>query len=97
MGALPVETESFFRTVFEMIPQMVWTKDAQGRNEYCNQQLLDYLAITLDDFLYRPWENAHPDDAEGTLALWRTASAGGLPFSAVVRLPARCSFSRRMG
>ncbi len=30
-NGLSDETESFFRTVFEMIPQMVWTKDAAGR------------------------------------------------------------------
>jgi PAS domain S-box-containing protein len=80
------ETESFFRTLVEMMPQMVWTKDATGRNDYCNARFLEYMNISRDEFLDGAWILAHPDDVARVKAVWYTSAESGTSFETEMRL-----------
>ena len=78
--------EAFFCELVESIPQMVWTKDANGRNAYCNRQLIDYMHVSMDEFLNNSWNVAHPDDILRGQSLWRTAVSAGTTYEAELRL-----------
>jgi PAS domain S-box-containing protein len=78
--------ESFFRTLAEMIPQMVWTKDANGLNDYCNRRFIEYMGVTMDEFIHNSWIVAHPDDVERGQRVWREAVASGSPYETELRL-----------
>ena len=60
-GELGLESESFFHTLAEMVPQMVWTKNADGVNDYCNRRFREYMGLTVDEFRDNSWIVAHPD------------------------------------
>jgi PAS domain S-box-containing protein len=86
----PIEPiESFFRTLAEMIPQMVWTKDANGLNDYCNQRFSDFMGITMDEFIHNSWIVAHPDDVAHGQAIWRASIAAGVPYETELRLKSK--------
>ena len=87
--------EAFFRTLAEMIPQMVWTKDARGRNEYCTQKLLDCMNVSMHEFLHTPWETVHPDDVVRGQSLWRTASEQGVGYEVELRMRPKHSLAYR--
>jgi PAS domain S-box-containing protein len=86
----PIEPiESFFRTLAETIPQMVWTKDANGLNDYCNQRFSDFMGITMDEFIHNSWIVAHPDDVARGQAVWRASIAAGVPYETELRLKSK--------
>lgn len=74
------------QAIIEKIPQMVWTKDAEGRNDYCNARFLEYMNFTRDEFVNNSWIVAHPDDVERGQAVWRNAVASGTPYDTELRL-----------
>jgi PAS domain S-box-containing protein len=87
--------EPFFRTLADMIPQMVWTKDANGVNDYCNKRFIDYMNITMDEFVNNSWAIAHPDDVPSAQAAWRRAFSAGAPYEAEMRLRPKHSLAYR--
>ncbi|GHO61138.1 histidine kinase [Ktedonobacter sp. SOSP1-52] len=63
-------SEQNFRTLAEMVPQLVWTMWPDGRLDYTNQRYRDVTQanLTLEgDDLWRQF--VHPEDIERTLAL----------------------------
>jgi PAS domain S-box-containing protein len=81
--------DSFFRMLVESMPQMVWTKDACGRNDYGNPSFLDFLNITFDEFIHHSWSVVHPDDAARGQAAWQAAHEGARPYEAELRMRPR--------
>jgi PAS domain S-box-containing protein len=80
------EGESFYRTLVELMPQMVWTKDANGQNDFCNSRFLEYMNISTDEFADGAWILAHPDDVPRVKTMWSKATSGGAPFETEMRL-----------
>ncbi|GHO47408.1 hypothetical protein KSX_55710 [Ktedonospora formicarum] len=63
-------SEQNFRTLAEMVPQLVWTMWPDGRLDYTNQRYRDVTLtnLTLEgDDIWRQF--VHPEDIERTLAL----------------------------
>ncbi len=79
----------FYRGVVETIPQMVWTKNAAGVNEFANQRFLAYMKISIAEFRSNSWIVAHPDDVERGQAAWRRALATGEVYDVELRLRPR--------
>lgn len=54
------------------IPAMVWSTTADGRLDFCNQHLLDFVGLTFEEIsglgFYRIY---HPDDIPGMLEIWK--------------------------
>jgi PAS domain S-box-containing protein len=90
-GELGLESESFFRTLVEMVPQMVWTKNADGVNDYCNRRFRDYMGLTVDEFRDNSWIVAHPDDVALGQSAWRDAKTHGAPYEVELRLRPKTS------
>jgi PAS domain S-box-containing protein len=74
------------QTIIESIPQMVWTKDENGRNDYCNQRFIDFMNVTMDEFVNNSWVVCHPDDVERGQAVWRASVAAGRAYETELRL-----------
>jgi PAS domain S-box-containing protein len=65
-------SEARYRTLTEMIPQMVWNAGADGEISYFNQRWSDYTGISLERAAGRGWLTAvHPDDGERVYSEWR--------------------------
>jgi PAS domain S-box-containing protein len=95
-GTAPGGTiEPFFQSLVEMIPQMVWTKDANGVNDYCNRRFIEFMNVTMDEFVHNSWAVAHPDDVPRGQEAWRLAVATGTPYEAEIRLRPKHSHTYR--
>jgi PAS domain S-box-containing protein len=76
-----------FRTLAELIPQIIWTIDTEGRLEYCNPRWREELgqAPLIGEKLDRStW--VHPDDLERTRIIWQDAMMNPAPFQFEHRL-----------
>ena len=78
-GALR-ESETNLRLIVDTIPALVWYAKPDGRVEYVNQRILDFVGASVSDLAEHGWINfLHPDDVESTLASWFHAiGTGGL-------------------
>ncbi|APW42435.1 response regulator [Rhodoferax saidenbachensis] len=65
------ENDAQFQRMLDMLPQLVWTCDAQARIGYYNQRWVEYTGISLQDLLDKGWgEVMHPDDVAPIVAQW---------------------------
>ena len=63
--------ESPYRILGDVVDYGVWVCDADGRNIYVSQSLLDLLGHTFEEIEGLGWVNfLHPDDADETRRLW---------------------------
>jgi two-component system cell cycle sensor histidine kinase/response regulator CckA len=68
--------ESHYRTLIEIIPQLVWMADANGNTTCCNQHWYTYSGLTPEETRKTGWVAViHPDDREHASRLWRKAIA----------------------
>jgi len=63
-------SEQRFRDLAESIPQLVWTTNAEGRLDYCNTRMLDYVGKTLEDLIRDQFGPIHPDDVAESRLAW---------------------------
>lgn len=81
------ESESRFRTLAEVVPQLVWSSDAEGRMEYFNSRWHRYSGLKVEDSLGNGWiATVHPEDAARTVELWQDSIRTGEPYEAEYRL-----------
>ncbi|APH70979.1 PAS domain S-box protein [Aquibium oceanicum] len=89
------ESEQRFRNLADIMPQLVWTSDAEGHVEYWNSRIAQYTASHVaPDGRYR-WELlVHPEDYPITGKEWETASKLRQPYQITHRLKMRDSSYR---
>ena len=81
------ESERTFRFLAESMPQVVWTADAEGRIDYVNRVLADYLGRSVEVALGTSWtEPIHPDDRALTRERWGESVATGRGYEVEHRL-----------
>ncbi len=67
--------ESYFRSLIDRAPVMMWTTDASGYCTYLSQQWYDYTGRTPAQDLGLGWlENIHPDDLPHAAAAFEAAN-----------------------
>ena len=75
------DSERSLRQLTETIPQMLWSAEADGAVDYCNQRVLDYMGLSAEQVHRAGWMNAvHPDDGEKMAQAWSRAVSTGEPF-----------------
>jgi len=82
-------SEANWRVLAETVPQLVMVARPDGRHEYMNQRLRDYTRFTLEQTQSDAWAYLrfiHPDDCEGSRALWQHALNTGEMFEHEGRL-----------
>lgn len=80
------ENERELRLQIEVIPQHIWSALPDGSVEYCNQGLLAYLGLTLEEMRLAGVDFVHPDDRERVLRAWHEATSQGTAYEVEARL-----------
>jgi diguanylate cyclase (GGDEF)-like protein/PAS domain S-box-containing protein len=81
------ERELYFQTMADAMPEIIWTADPNGMDDFFNQRCFDYTGLTLKQLRGASWhEIIHPDDLEGCLAKWTSALQTGNPYDVEYRL-----------
>jgi len=81
------ESEQQFRMMAELMPQKIWTSDAEGHKDYFNKTLLDYAGLTTEELKGNGWEKiVHPDDWEINKKQWEACVSTGNNYEAENRL-----------
>ncbi len=81
------ESEKQFRQMAELMPQKVWTSDAEGNKNYFNKTLLDYAGLTFEDLKGSGWQKIiHPDDWEKNKKQWEESLSTGKDYETENRL-----------
>ncbi|EFH88325.1 PAS domain S-box protein [Ktedonobacter racemifer] len=83
------ESEENLRVLAETVPQLVWSTGPDGLHEYTNQRWRDYTGLTPEQVQSNRWAHLqliHPDDREGTRALWQHAHDTGAMYEREERL-----------
>ncbi|MDT7835053.1 hybrid sensor histidine kinase/response regulator [Aquabacterium sp. OR-4] len=80
-------TQRRFETLAHTLPLHVWTAQPDGRIEWCNGQVLDYLGMPLDEALATGWlDIVHPEDRAVSQAAWRRSLDDGRDYLVEFRL-----------
>ena len=83
------ESERAFRTLADLVPQLVWMCTPDGLNIYFNQQWVDYTGLTLAESYGRGWNIPfHSDDKQAAWDAWNHATATGDTYRIESRLRA---------
>jgi PAS domain S-box-containing protein len=81
------DSEARFRSIANVIPQMVWSAPSGGGNDYLNNRWLEFTGQPLEQFAGYAWrEFIHPEDLPGLMAAWQSSSASGATFEVEHRL-----------
>ncbi len=65
-------SEKRFRELADVIPQIVWVADKEGKLTYVNVKTVEYTGMNAEDLLGSGWFNLiHPDDATQAIASWK--------------------------
>ncbi len=89
-------SEARFRTVSDVVPDVLFSTDSEGRLLWCNQRWLTYTGQTLAQAQGLGWmETLHPDDAARVRTSFQSAVARGKPSTASTGSGARTG--RRAG
>lgn len=81
------KSETTFRLMAEGIPQIVWTSDANGNIDYCNQHWHRYTGLIPNQSYGSGWQKVvHPEDLPHTIEQWEKAIKNGGLFEVEYRL-----------
>jgi PAS domain S-box-containing protein len=81
------KSEATFRGFSEAMPHHVWSADVDGKLDWLNPRLLDYLGVEVVDPESMRWDTAvHPDDFAIADPAWTHAISTGTPYHSEYRL-----------
>jgi two-component system, chemotaxis family, CheB/CheR fusion protein len=84
------ESEERFRTVAELVPDVLFATDAGGGTDYANPRFYEHTGFAPGQARGLGWlEALHPDDRERVARVWQDAVAAGQPASFRYRLRGR--------
>lgn len=76
------ESEQRYRLLADLIPQYIWTTDANGYHRYFSRRWYDLTGTTFEETEGEGWiQFMHPDDRERTIARWKHSLETGEPYS----------------
>lgn len=80
-------TEERYRLLANLVPDQVWTADANGGLTYVNDRVLEYFGGAYEDMLADGWTAVvHPDDLPGVLERWQHSLETGEGYTVSFRL-----------
>lgn len=81
------DVEARFRSLTEVMPQLVWLSDKDGRFLFINNNWPRFTGTSFEDNLGHGWLNSvHPEDRLSTESTWQEALKTGLVFEKEYRL-----------
>lgn len=87
MDQMKVRDAERFKTICDIIPQLVWTTDPNGSLDFFNTRWTDFTGMSLEESLgvYKWTKCFHPDDMAETRKKWEHSLATGDPYSVEYR------------
>lgn len=86
-NAILKESETRFRLMTELLPQIFWTAAVTGKLDYYSTQLQDYVGEKIEPETGWEWQAViHPEDREKTTELWLEAVEQGTFYQCEHRL-----------
>lgn len=84
------ESEARFRTMAEVLPQIIWTCRPDGSLDYLNSRWYEFTGQTPEQIGEEAWRRVlHPEDREHSLSLWRHSLETGEDYSIEIRFLGR--------
>lgn len=81
------QSQSTYEQLVELLPQMVWTTDAEGRPDFYNRRWYDYTGVGIGTTDGEAWVSVvHPEDADRAFAVWQKAVSTGAQYEVEYRL-----------
>jgi diguanylate cyclase (GGDEF)-like protein/PAS domain S-box-containing protein len=81
------ESELYFRTLAEAVPEIIWTTDLEGLLDFFNSCWYRYTGLTAEQSRGAVWPSVvHPDDLPDCLEKWEHSLATGNPFEIEYRI-----------
>ncbi|HUA09298.1 MAG TPA: SpoIIE family protein phosphatase [Candidatus Acidoferrales bacterium] len=75
------------RMIAEALPQIVWSTNARGEQDYANEAMLAYTGLSLEEATGDVWQRfVHPADWPKTRERWKRSLAWGEPYEMEHRL-----------
>jgi two-component system NarL family sensor kinase len=75
------QSRESFKTVVNLVPDLIWRSELNGDTHWYNQRWLDYTGQTLEEASAYGWLDAiHPDDKEQSLKAFQWAIKTKRPF-----------------
>jgi len=75
------ESELYFRTLAEAVPEMIWTNDPAGVLDFFNNRWYRYTGLTAEQSRDGGWKAVvHADDFPASTQKWEDSLATGNPF-----------------
>jgi two-component system CheB/CheR fusion protein len=84
-----VTSREYFKFLADNIPVIIWTADPEGRLDYVNRRWVEFTGHDVEESKLKGREMIHPDDFEGSLALWRKALSEQKKYEQEVRFKRR--------
>ncbi len=82
-----LQSEQYFQTMAEAIPEIIWTADPDGMSDFFNQKCLEYCGLTSNQMRGVGWkEIIHPDDLDSCVSEYGNSLRSGEPFETEYRL-----------
>jgi diguanylate cyclase (GGDEF)-like protein/PAS domain S-box-containing protein len=80
------ESESYFRTMAEAIPEITWTATPDGATDFSNRKWLDYSGLTVEQSRGTGWTIAvHSDDLKECASKWEESMRTAQPYVTELR------------
>jgi diguanylate cyclase (GGDEF)-like protein/PAS domain S-box-containing protein len=81
------ERELYFQKMAEAVPEIIWTADPDGMDDFFNQKCFAYTGMTFEQLRGTGWTViVHPDDLSVCAAKWESALRSGEPYDVQYRL-----------
>jgi PAS domain S-box-containing protein len=72
------DSDRRYRFLANALPELIWTANANGLIDYCNDRWLLFTGMLPDRILGTAWQQlVHPDDRERTISTWTHAVRTG--------------------
>ena len=76
----------YFRAVAEALPEMIWSADPDGGDDFFSRKWLEYTGLTMAQSVGSGWTVAiHTDDLAPCIEKWKTALQTGEPYDVEYR------------
>lgn len=82
-----LRSETYFRTMANAIPQIVWTANANGEIDFFNHRWFEYTGLSVDESQNLGWQFLiHPEERKQYIQEWKQALATGDSYEMEFRL-----------
>lgn len=76
------QSDATLRAMINATPHMVWSADSEGRADYYNEKMVEFIGQPVESLLGHGWTNfVHPDDRGKAWEEWVSANQAQTPLS----------------